>query len=259
MHKMKGFSLVELSIVLVIIGLIVGGILVGQDMIRAAKARSTLSQLEKYTSAVRVFEEKFQELPGDMANAVEFLDASALDGDSNGYITERAGDPVSLPSFLDDSILGFLGGSGNNELAGVFHHLSHANLIDDSFDGTTSNVLPGINIPIAKTGSGGMILFSGYNSNNLFWHVGVAANTTNAQLLNVAAFTPAQAFSIDSKIDDGFYNSGTVEAREIPVALFQAEYDYADPMSPNNNCTLSGDLYDLSSDDIACSLTIRAD
>lgn len=46
-----GFTLVELSIVLVIIGLVVDGVLVGQDLFCAAAVRATISQIEKYNTA----------------------------------------------------------------------------------------------------------------------------------------------------------------------------------------------------------------
>ena len=46
LYQERGFTLIELSIVLVIIGLIVGGVLVGQDLIRAAQVRATISQIE---------------------------------------------------------------------------------------------------------------------------------------------------------------------------------------------------------------------
>ena len=46
-NSRAGFTLVELAIVLVIIGLIIGGVLVGQDLIKAATIRSTVSDLEK--------------------------------------------------------------------------------------------------------------------------------------------------------------------------------------------------------------------
>jgi prepilin-type N-terminal cleavage/methylation domain-containing protein len=45
-----GFTLIELSIVLVIIGLIVGGVLVGQDLVKAAGVRATISQIEKFNT-----------------------------------------------------------------------------------------------------------------------------------------------------------------------------------------------------------------
>ena len=48
----SGFTLVELSIVLVIIGLIIGGVVVGRDLIDAATIRAQISQIEKYNTAV---------------------------------------------------------------------------------------------------------------------------------------------------------------------------------------------------------------
>ena len=66
MARKAGFTLIEMSIVLVIIGLIVGGVLVGQDLIRAAAVRAQVSQMEKYNSAVNTFREKTGYLPGDI-------------------------------------------------------------------------------------------------------------------------------------------------------------------------------------------------
>src|ERR1700691_726671 len=89
----SGFTLIELSIVLVIIGLIVGGVLVGQDLIRAAEVRATISQIEKYNTAVNTFRGKYNNsIPGDMnsANASTFgfaaRGAFAGEGDGNGVI-----------------------------------------------------------------------------------------------------------------------------------------------------------------------------
>lgn len=61
----KGFTLVELSIVLVIIGLLIGGILVGQSLINAAKTRAMISNFQQYEVAVQQFGVKFKQMPGD--------------------------------------------------------------------------------------------------------------------------------------------------------------------------------------------------
>src|SRR4051812_21206607 len=88
-----GFTLIELSIVLVIIGLIVGGVLVGQDLIKAAQIRSTVGQIEKYNSAVNTFRTKYNGMPGDLQGAANYgLAATAANvattgtGDGNGLI-----------------------------------------------------------------------------------------------------------------------------------------------------------------------------
>src|ERR1700746_416796 len=82
-----GFTLIELSIVLVIIGLIVGGVLVGQDLIRAAEVRATISQIEKYNTAVNTFRGKYNALPGDLNAA-----AATAFGFSGRGIPPGAGD-----------------------------------------------------------------------------------------------------------------------------------------------------------------------
>src|SRR5579884_1113289 len=65
--KNSGFTLIELSIVLVIIGLITGGILTGRDLIDAAAQRAQISQIQKYNVALRTFQGKYGGFPGDLA------------------------------------------------------------------------------------------------------------------------------------------------------------------------------------------------
>jgi prepilin-type N-terminal cleavage/methylation domain-containing protein len=88
----NGFTLIELSIVLVIIGLIVGGVLVGQNLIDAAAVRAQISQIEKYNTAANTFRGKYGYLPGDIPNPYAaqfgFLPRGTYkgQGDGNGVI-----------------------------------------------------------------------------------------------------------------------------------------------------------------------------
>ncbi len=88
----QGFTLVELAIVLVVIGLIAGGVLVGRDLINAAGVRAQVGQIEKYQTAVNAFRLKYNGLPGDLlaSDAVQLgfvaRAGGASDGDGNGLI-----------------------------------------------------------------------------------------------------------------------------------------------------------------------------
>src|SRR4051812_46022246 len=105
-HFRNGFTLIELSIVLVIIGLVIGGILVGQDLVKAATYRAQISQIEKYNAAVNSFQVKYGYLPGDLtgseASAIGFITRSgaAGHGDQNGFIESCS----SPRNFLADGI-----------------------------------------------------------------------------------------------------------------------------------------------------------
>ena len=61
----KGFTLVELSIVLVIIGLLIGGVLKGKSMIENAKVKRVKSDVDSLVSAVYTYQDKYGQLPGD--------------------------------------------------------------------------------------------------------------------------------------------------------------------------------------------------
>lgn len=96
----SGFTLMALSMVLVIIALIVGGILIAEDMISAAQIRATVSQIEKYNTAVNTFRSKCDGLPGDLANPTNFfpgiIGSGTGLGNGNGVSESSGTDPQGL-------------------------------------------------------------------------------------------------------------------------------------------------------------------
>ena len=70
--KLAGFTMIELSIVLTIIGLIIGGVMVGRDLIHAAMIRKTITQKERFEAAASTFMAEYNYLPGDLPNAANF-------------------------------------------------------------------------------------------------------------------------------------------------------------------------------------------
>lgn len=83
--KQGGFTLVEIAIVLVIIGLILGGVLQGQTMIENAKYKKFAKEIESYRAAVHTFQDMQRGLPGDLL-VITSLDSAAVAGDGDGQI-----------------------------------------------------------------------------------------------------------------------------------------------------------------------------
>src|SRR6266511_487407 len=93
-RQQTGFTLIEIAIVLVIIGLLLGGVLKGQELITGARVRNLISQQDGVKAAYFGFLDRFRALPGDYSNASANItgistagacaDATAGAGNGNG-------------------------------------------------------------------------------------------------------------------------------------------------------------------------------
>ncbi len=222
--KKAGFTLIELSIVLVIIGLIVGGVLVGQDLIKAAEIRATIAQYEKYNSAMNTFRTKYNGMPGDLLSTQALAFGLTCLGGSATTCTGGTGlgDGNGL---LEGAAAGTAAQIGEPPL--MWRQLVDASLIDGSVGSTivqTSGAMttagPASFFPAAKLGRGNYWI-AGANTGFNYYMLG-SVSTTSATDAAYAATpqgsTPIEAYNIDSKLDDGMPNTGIVQARGTAIA-----------------------------------------
>ncbi len=132
-----GFTLIELSIVIVIIGLVIGGVMVGNDLIKSAQRRDQIAQFEMFQLAVSTFKIKYGGLAGDADNASAFF-TGVSDGNGNGML--------QLADGTSRCDIGTYGG----EMAQFFIHLSKANLLDRNYTGGSTIDIGYPSLPIKK-------------------------------------------------------------------------------------------------------------
>ena len=85
-QKQKGFTLIEIAIVLLIIGLLLGGVLKGQSMINSARVRAIANDLSGIETAWVSFQDRYQSLPGDYSRASTHIVSGAADGNANARV-----------------------------------------------------------------------------------------------------------------------------------------------------------------------------
>ena len=222
----KGFSLVELSIVLVILGLLTGGILAGQSLIHAAELRSITTDYNKYLAATRAFRDKYFAVPGDMTNATAFWGSLGGTGSDATCQAIAATGTATCNGDGDGSVYNAI---STVERFRFWQHLANAGLIEGNFTGVAgSGYVPGSNVPLSKisnnyfsaapspayTGAGSTtyyagntIIFAGDYGKNYFGYSSANGTTTTAGSL---ALSPADAWNIDTKLDDGVPGTGSL-------------------------------------------------
>jgi len=115
-NKTKGFSLIELSIVLIIIGLIAGAVVGGKKLINNARIVAQVSQIQEFQVAYNNFKLAYDEIPGDFSRASDYW-PGVPNGDGNGRITHHCDQAFDI----------------SHENIKFFQHLSEAELVDEEY------------------------------------------------------------------------------------------------------------------------------
>ena len=176
-NSIRGVTLVEIAIVLVIIGLLLGGILKGQELINNAKVRSIADRQNSLKVAWFAFIDRFQALPGDYVSAQQYI-PGAINGAGTGLINQ-------------------------NQSPLVFQHLSGAGYLRCPQCNAAAEALPTAANSLQNQYGGIMAIF----------HDGAFYAANGGQdarlLIHTGARIPSNIVSeVDRKLDDGIANSG---------------------------------------------------
>lgn len=236
--KRHGFTLIELSIALVIIGLIVGGILAGNDLVRAAQVRSMVKELNSIQTAVNIFKGKYNCLPGDCKNATQFFGGPAPDceaeldntatcnGDGNGLILSdsfynHGGEHLWMAHHLKLAGLTDLPLTQPNNMteqnSGFFILLPGRNVLGSNVEKNIGyTVVPMLDGWIASSGSPGICNFPGspaVHGNQITMGgqtIYFPYMHSKSGSIPVVGLSGLQAYGIDVKMDDGSPSTGKV-------------------------------------------------
>src|SRR5216683_186864 len=181
--RMQGFTLVEIAIVLVIIGLLLGGILKGQEMITQAKIKNVIADFSGVSAAYHGYQDRYRAIPGDDPNAAtRWTVGPAVSGNGNGVVAGL----YNSATATDESRLwwdhlrraGFVSGSGTNQ----------------PFNAVTGQI--GVQ---TGDGAGGPTLLNASGGNGFVGLIMCSANLPDKI-----------AIAVDTQMDDGASNQGTV-------------------------------------------------
>ena len=182
MKKTQGFTLVEIAIVLVIIGLLLGGILKGQEMITQAKIKNLIADFSGISAAYHGYQDRYRAIPGDDATAATRW-AGAFGGDSNGVVAGAYN--VTCPDII---------ASGSAESCKWWDHLRRAGFVAGSGGRQPFNAVTGMIGVQTGSGTGSGTALGGFSG-----------------LIVCSANLPDKiAIAVDTQMDDGVPGAGTV-------------------------------------------------
>lgn len=224
LHILKqrhAFTLVEMSLVLVIIALLAAGIVFGKDMIRSAEIRSFVAEKDQIVTSIMAFKLKYNCLPGDCSKATNYFGQHPQGCDP--ATVDKTPSTQTCNGDGDDKIE--LTSPNESERFLIWQHLSAAELWPNLFRGgrlsdafyVDRTVMAPISIKKSSKYWGVHVSFPnmtiGYPGNTDIMSTHIISPATFVPDLsynNVGTLRPAEAYALDLKYDDGWPESGNI-------------------------------------------------
>jgi len=192
--RQSGFTLVEIAIVLVIIGLLLGGILKGQEMITQAKIKNIVNDFNGITAAINSYQDRYKALPGDDLNAAtRWTGQGALAGNGDGQWNKAAA-AATAPEVYNN-VPGAAAAAGTPEVNLFWWHLRLAGFVG----GTTAAA------DISSIAPPG-------NAANGIMGVQTSGMGFTSNIICSSNLPDKIAIAVDTQMDDGTSTSGQVRA-----------------------------------------------
>ena len=207
----QGFTLVELAIVMIIIGLLIGGVLKGQELIENAKINSIISNVKGYQAALNMFQDTYAGVPGDMANAATRLSGCAA-GNTNNCVNGSGNSIVGVPAEAWETVDSTIGGENTQ----LWKHLALADLVT-GINPSAAAIAWGESHPASGLSGGFHARYSvigGGGNASMNGNILVLRNNINGNWScgSDCTVSPLQAAQMDRKMDDGIADTGTIQA-----------------------------------------------
>lgn len=274
----KGFSLIELSVAIIIIGLLIGGVTGGSVLVKQAEIRSVISDLKNFQTYYGTFKATYDAIPGDFNKSDTYWSGTtchasvpaACNGDGDGVIRWR--DVATTAAGVGD------------EAGRALKHLSLSGILPASIGQLTSSYSGGLNLisgslvpPLSKSDASNCI-FLAYNNvsvatstdavgenaaGTIFMASPWAGTGINAIFMGgiiassnrscvKGALTPLAAFNVDQKIDDGAYSASA--AIGAGTGYFRA----VEGLDPTSSTCLTGGNYNATAGAKSCFVGMTA-